>query len=221
MLDQAEAAFAKMLGKARRVEDAKDRKIAELETKVAQKDAAQQYAEYMAAENRFGHTVDGSVPAERATAHEYEACLIAENIAYRWNARPVEYNDVAREVVAGWQKSPPHRRNLLNEHVTEIGVGVARSDVTGYCFVVQMFGRPNSLAIHVAIENATDEEVAYELDGERYSLPSHFSRRHDLCMPPVLKLATENSRQASMTLSDGDEMSIVRDRERLRIIKSR
>jgi len=39
VLDQAEAAFAKTPGRGRRVEDAKDRKIAELEAKVAQRDA--------------------------------------------------------------------------------------------------------------------------------------------------------------------------------------
>jgi len=39
VLDQAEAAFAKAPGKSRRVEDAKDRKIAELEAQVAKRDA--------------------------------------------------------------------------------------------------------------------------------------------------------------------------------------
>jgi transposase-like protein len=39
VLDQAEAAFAKAPGKSRSVEDAKDRKIAELEAQVAKRDA--------------------------------------------------------------------------------------------------------------------------------------------------------------------------------------
>lgn len=39
VLDQAEAAFAKTPGKARRVEDARDRQIAELKAKIAHQDA--------------------------------------------------------------------------------------------------------------------------------------------------------------------------------------
>lgn len=179
---------------------------ARLEINRSLEDAAQDYAELMASENRFGHTVDGRAPAERVTAQDYEACLIAENIAYRWgSSEPVQF---ARDVVKGWQDSAPHRRNLLNPHLAEIGVGVAQSKATGICFFVQVFGRPASMAIHVTVENMTLQEVAYHLDDDEYSLPPHSTRRHECCAPPSLKLAREKT---ALQLSNGGRVALVRD----------
>lgn len=53
----------------------------------------------------------------------------------------------AQPAVRGWMSSPPHRRNLLNQRYTHIGVAV----VDGYFYgqrttlVVQVFGRKNTI----------------------------------------------------------------------------
>lgn len=47
---------------------------------------AQDFADYMARTDRYGHTADGNQPAERAKQHGYDYCIVAENIAYQYNA---------------------------------------------------------------------------------------------------------------------------------------
>jgi hypothetical protein len=44
---------------------------------------AQDFADYMARTDRYGHSADGRQARERTKAHDYSFCLIAENIAYR------------------------------------------------------------------------------------------------------------------------------------------
>src|SRR5262245_18669964 len=43
---------------------------------------ARYFANYLARTDKFSHAADGQTPAERASAHGYEYCLVAENIAY-------------------------------------------------------------------------------------------------------------------------------------------
>ena len=109
-------------------------------------EAARDFAQYMARTGRYGHTADGKRPAERASAKGYEYCVIAENIAYAFKSDGFTTEDLEKELVEGWKKSPGHRRNMLDADVTETGVSVARSEKNGYYFAVQMFGRPKSLA---------------------------------------------------------------------------
>ena len=52
---------------------------------------------------------------------------------YDWNAA----EDIARQAVDGWMKSPGHRRNILDGTYTESGVGVALSDNDIY--ITQLF----------------------------------------------------------------------------------
>jgi uncharacterized protein YkwD len=55
------------------------------------------------------------------------------------------YDDPIAEGVAGWLKSPGHRRNLLEREVTQTGVGVAiRGD--GTYFFTQIFLLPRPVA---------------------------------------------------------------------------
>ena len=104
-------------------------------------EAAQRFAEYMAGTEQYGHEADGRQPAERALAHGYEYCIVAENIAYQFSSRGFTSEELAERLIDAWEQSPEHRRNMLLPGVVDIGVGVARSDRTQRYYAVQMFGR--------------------------------------------------------------------------------
>ena len=82
--------------------------------------AAQNHAEELARRGELSHRgLDGSRLAARLRGVAYPYSLAAENLA----AGPIE----ADGAVILWLDSPGHRRNLLLEGVTTIGVGYARA----------------------------------------------------------------------------------------------
>lgn len=79
--------------------------------------AAEGHARAMAQQNFFGHTgADGSKMQDRIAAQGYSGRKLAENIAA---GQPT-----AKEVVAGWLKSPGHKRNMLDCDFTETGLAL-------------------------------------------------------------------------------------------------
>jgi S1-C subfamily serine protease len=66
--------------------------------------------------------------------------MVSENIAYGYAPRGGRADGLAGTFVRMWKESEGHRRNLLDANATELGVGVARSEKTGRCYAVQMFG---------------------------------------------------------------------------------
>src|SRR5262249_36293184 len=90
-------------------------------------EAAAYFAAYMAQTNQFGHDADGNRPSGRAKKFGYDYCLVAENIAYLRSSRGFTTARLADRFVEGWNKSPGHRKNLLDPDQTEIGIGVAQS----------------------------------------------------------------------------------------------
>jgi uncharacterized protein YkwD len=143
--------------------------------------AAKAFAEYMASTLRYGHTADGSKPADRAAKEGYEYCLIAENIAYAYRSTRFTAEDLAKHFAEGWEKSPGHRKNMLDPDVTEIGVAVARNAESGYYFAVQVFGRPKSLAIEFRITNRSGDTVRYRVEDQTFDLPPRYTRTHQTC----------------------------------------
>src|SRR5690606_11853733 len=109
----------------------KEHDLSPLETDDLLQKTAGEFAAYMARTDRYGHQADDRSPAERAKRNEYACCLIAENIAYAFATEGFQTKELASNTVEGWIDSPPHRQNMLREHVTEIGVAVAQSDQTG------------------------------------------------------------------------------------------
>jgi uncharacterized protein YkwD len=103
--------------------------------------AARDFAQYLAATDRFEHTADGRTPAGRAQAKGYEYCLVAENIAYEFSSRGFTTAALANGLVDGWIKSPGHRKNMLDARAVDTGVAVVQSVHTGRFYAVQMFGR--------------------------------------------------------------------------------
>src|SRR4051812_8958922 len=142
---------------------------------------AEYFAKFMAKTGKYGHEADGSKPAERATKHGYEYCIVLENIAYQYNSEGFTTEALATGLVKGWQDSPGHRKNMLDPDVTETGVAVARSEKTGYYYAVQMFGRPKSLAVVFKIVNHTDAALEYTIGEDKYTLEPRYTQTHTRC----------------------------------------
>lgn len=116
--------------------------------------AAEEFASYMAAHDKYGHGADGRTPAERAEAAGYQYCAVRENIAYRQTVGEVDRDALPGKFMQGWIDSPEHRDNLLAESITEMGAAIASSgDQTFYA--VQLFGRPDSESYRVRLTNET------------------------------------------------------------------
>jgi uncharacterized protein YkwD len=83
--------------------------------------ASQRHSEDMAARNFFEHeTPEGVDPQARMTAVEYTPPWTGENLYWGegTQALPVK-------ALEGWMNSPGHRANILRQHFSEVGVGVA------------------------------------------------------------------------------------------------
>jgi uncharacterized protein YkwD len=183
--------------------------------------AAQAFANFMARTNRYGHMADGRRPSTRTSAQGYESCLIAENIAYLYGSEPRNTDEeVASRFVAGWEESAPHRQNMLNPHLVEMGIAVARSEDTGTYFAVQVFGRPASLATHFEIENKSGDEVEYTIDDESFTLPPRFRRVHERCMPSEFRLVSGVNNPEVLTVTEGEHL-LIRDGAASELIISR
>ena len=98
--------------------------------------AAQRHADDMLARSFYGHEdPDGRGPLQRAIASGYRPLAVGENIARG------EFS--LAEVMDGWMKSEPHRRDLLDPNFTDVGFGFARGkSANGYQVIwVQLFGK--------------------------------------------------------------------------------
>ncbi len=98
--------------------------------------AAVGHSEDMASKNYFSHiSKDGDTQSERVTSEGYRYRIVAENIA-------AGQSD-AREVVAGWLKSPDHCANLMNPNVTEMGAGLNADPASEFgVYWTQLFAAP-------------------------------------------------------------------------------
>ncbi|HLJ97091.1 MAG TPA: CAP domain-containing protein [Gemmataceae bacterium] len=161
----------------------------ELEVNPELAKTAQQFANYMARTDKYSHTADGKEPWERTAAQGYAYCIILENIAYEYSPEGFHTTDLAHGFMDGWKKSPPHRKNLLDPDVYEIGVGVAQSSRTGRYYAVQDFGRPKSKEIVFRITNESSSPVKYTIEGKDYAIDPRYTITHEQCRPPELRFA--------------------------------
>lgn len=164
--------------------------------------AAEEFASYMARTDRYGHNADGRRPAQRARAAGYDLCIVAENIAYKFDSTGYQTEPLATRFVKGWKESPGHRENMLRPHVTQTGVAVARSDESGVYYAVQLFGRPRSAAIKFQIDNEADEIARYAIGNDLFTLPPRYRRTHRLCIPQKLQLLERSASIGSEQPSD-------------------
>ena len=149
--------------------------------------AAQSFAEYMADNDEYGHTADGREPSDRVAAAGYESCIVLENIAYTENPEGVATDDLAKLLVESWEQSQPHRKNMLDPDVGDIGVGVAHSAKSGRFYAAQDYGRPKSDRVIFKIANKTDAQVKYVLDGKGFTAEPGYTMTHESCRTPELR----------------------------------
>jgi hypothetical protein len=146
--------------------------------------AAKQFAEYLARTGRFAHEADGRQPADRVKAAGYRFCMVSENLASHLDSRGFTTAKLAELAVEGWKGSPGHRKNMVEPHVTEIGVGIAKAPSDPPKFVsVQLFARPDSLKYSFRIQNRTDTSVRYSVAGETHTVDPRVIITHTLCKP--------------------------------------
>jgi uncharacterized protein YkwD len=182
---------------------------------------ARDFADWMAATDFYGHEADGRQPWDRAKAQGYEYCEVAENIAYAWRTDGFSAEQLVKEFVEGWEKSPGHRKNMLNPDLTEIGVAVARSPDTGLYYAVQDFGRPRSLRIEFRVANQAGVAVRYKVGDKTYDLPPRVIMTHELCKPgDVTLLAADGSVATTVRPANGDRLAVTRQDEGLKLEKS-
>ena len=168
-----------------------------LTTNETLKETAQDFAEFMARTNKYGHYANGQTPAQRASEHNYEYCVVLENIAYRYSSQGFSADELASGFFTGWKNSKGHRENMLDPAVTETAVAVAHSEESGNFLAVQLFGRPQSAAIEFQIANMTDETLQYTVTaqqprdsasnqsetGNPFELPPRAIMTHQRCRP--------------------------------------
>ena len=99
--------------------------------------AAQSKAEDMAKKEYFSHTSpNGLSPWYWMLKEGYMFQVAGENLALNFYG--------SQEVVNAWMNSSTHKKNILNEKFSDIGIGVARGVYKGKeaIFIVQMFASP-------------------------------------------------------------------------------
>lgn len=168
--------------------------------------AARYFADFMARTGKYGHTADGAEPAARAKRFGYEYCIVAENIAQLYRSDGTGTAELATRLFKGWQDSPEHRKNMLDPHVTETAVAVARAAKTDHYYAVQLFGRPISQSIEFKVANRAGLPVSYALDGRTFELPPRTTITHQVCKPPTLEF-----RGKTLQPENGQQWALVND----------
>lgn len=125
--------------------------------------AAQNHAEWMVRERTLSHQFPGepelSARAASAGAH-FQA--VAENIALGPNPQSVE---------RGWMHSPGHRANILDPHMTAIGVAVIERGASLY--VVEDFAQSSETLTRLQVEQRVRDLLrAREVDASAPSGPA-------------------------------------------------
>jgi len=127
-------------------------KVSELSINEQLKSAAQLKAQDMIENNYFAHiSPEGKQPWYWMDQAGYQYKYAGENLA-------IDFYDT-KEVAEAWMNSPTHRRNILNNNYTEIGIAVDVGRYNGrkVAFVVQMFGSPRFENIPININPASQQ----------------------------------------------------------------
>lgn len=98
---------------------------------------ARLHSQDMATRSYFDHiSPDGNTMRKRVLGFGITNWnRLAENIAMNYG-----HNDPATVAVRGWLNSPAHRQNILDQDLTETGIGVA-VDAKGRIYLTQLFAR--------------------------------------------------------------------------------
>jgi uncharacterized protein YkwD len=178
-LPQTEAAIIEMTNSFRA-----ENRLAGVRVNATLAKAAKAYAEYLARTGKFAHEADGRQPADRTQAAGYRHCIVAENLALNQYSLGFQTRELAIKAVDGWKGSPAHRAAMLNPHVTEIGVGIAKGpDKDARYLSVQLFGRPESMKFTFKVINAADSPIVYGFGDKTHTVPTSSWIAHTACTP--------------------------------------
>jgi len=118
---------------------------------------------------KFGHNIIGEKFSHWIKESGYQYSYIGENLAVDFYTN--------EGIMKAWLKSPTHRKNILNEKFSEIGVAVVSGNLDGKetTLVVQIFGQP--LTIPLASPGSTPGPNTFEsqLTFQSEAMPSTFS----------------------------------------------
>lgn len=163
---------------------------------------ARAYAAYIAKNGKLSHTADGREAGERISSGGYQWCEVSENLASFLDSRGFTSIDLAKSSVEGWINSPGHRKNLVAQHVTEIGVGVVQAPGDKPKFIaVQLFARPKALEYQFQISNASNLPVSYLFGGDTEIIEPHYANAHTSCFPSALTFDSAGKGAAAKKLS--------------------
>jgi uncharacterized protein YkwD len=179
---------------------------------------ASYFADYMARTNRYGHHADGNNPGERVRKHDYDYCIVGENIAYEYNSAGLDTAQVAQTFFEGWKHSPPHRKNMLDPDVVETGVAVAHSKKTGYFYAVQLFGRPHADALVFTTSNDSNITIKYRIGDRTFSLPPRYTRTHTQCRPTQVTFDLPDEITKVIRPRNGDHFTVARRDDKIVIV---
>ena len=172
--------------------------------------AARSFAAYVAKTDKLEHDADGSTPSDRAKKHDYDFCIVAENLANEYDSAGFTADRLARNFVQGWEQSPSHRENLLQPDVTQIGIGVAAGARAGEYYAVQMLARPRSQTLKFRVTNSTSSSVDYDFRKKRFSLAPKQTRNHESCVPGDITVeASGKQKPAAVRVKDGARYALI------------
>ncbi|MCK5061537.1 hypothetical protein KAR28_03215 [Candidatus Parcubacteria bacterium] len=103
--------------------------------------AAHDKAQAIMNSQKFGHNIIGKKFSHWVKESEYQYSYIGENLAVDFYT--------SEGIMKAWLKSPTHRKNILNEKFSEIGVAVLPGNLDGKetALVVQIFGQPLTIPL--------------------------------------------------------------------------
>jgi uncharacterized protein YkwD len=120
-----------------------EKSVKELEWHDALSQAAQQYAEFLAANKASGHVADGKNPQTRAQEQGYK-CPVSEDAFSDEPSQTTDDEETAGlKAIESWKSSAPDEANMVSPLSIYTGAGAAAwtHDSETYYVFVQMFGR--------------------------------------------------------------------------------
>ena len=171
--------------------------------------AARAYAALLANSGKFSHDADGKLE-DRTQRAGYEHCTIAENLALHQDSRGFQSRALAVSAMEGWLNSPGHRKNLMTAEMTEIGVAVAKApDKDPKYIAVQLFGRPQSMAISFQVSNTSSEPVSFAFSGKSRELTPHMAITMHSCSAGALSFEKKGAKAFTARFDAADGTNYV------------
>lgn len=161
--------------------------------------AARDLADAMVRTGQVGQQADGRSHVERAEAHGYQSPFVSENIAWHDSATGFDSEELAGRIFQTWDRSSPHRKNILDCGMTETAVAVARDRETGRLYAVQMFGQPDPDEIRFQVTNQTESVAQYQIGASSYSLQPGRANIHSGTGRVELSLLSESGSRKGRT----------------------